>query len=180
MRVVIEPMQADDISAVLSITTDAARRSAPSSHARTETREHDAKLTDAKLHEELARAWARIWVARAEVGGSMHVVGFLLAWHVADELHILDVVAHAEMRRRGIGRALMDRAISYAKDARCAHLLLEVRRSNPAIHLYRACGFSAMGLRPRYYADNEDAVEMVLIFDPATGDIVTRKDEVSV
>ena len=46
------------------------------------------------------------------------------------------------------------------------HVLLEVRRSNaPAIALYRALGFFAMGVRARYYPDDEDAVEMVLAFD---------------
>lgn len=169
MRVVVDPMQAADIPDVLAITQAAARRG-----------ENDAKLTDAKLKEELARKWAHLWVARAEVGGTSRVVGFLLAWHVADELHVLDVGTHVEMRRRGVGRALMDSAIGFARDARCAHILLEVRRSNPAIRLYRACGFSAMGVRPRYYPDDEDAVEMVLVFDPTTREVLSRKDEVAI
>ena len=50
------------------------------------------------------------------------------------------------------------------------HVLLEVRRSNaPAIALYRALGFFAMGVRARYYPDDEDAVEMVLALDLETG-----------
>ena len=35
-----------------------------------------------------------------------------------------------------------------------------------------------MGLRARYYPDNEDAVEMVLLLDPATGAVVPHADEV--
>ena len=47
------------------------------------------------------------------------------------------------------------------------HVLLEVRRSNAAaIALYRALGFFAMGVRARYYPDDEDAVEMVLALRP--------------
>jgi ribosomal protein S18 acetylase RimI-like enzyme len=62
---------------------------------------------------------------------------------------------------------------------RARHLLLEVRRSNgPAIALYRALGFFAMGVRARYYPDDEDAVEMVLAFDAVTGEVVPRSDEV--
>jgi len=74
----------------------------------------------------------------------------------------------------------MDVAIAYAQDHQCKHILLEVRRSNtPAIRLYRACGFFAMGLRPRYYPDDEDAIEMVVLFDVETRLIVQRKDEVA-
>jgi len=59
------------------------------------------------------------------------------------------------------------------------HVLLEVRRSNvAAIALYRAFGFFAMGVRARYYPDDEDAVEMVLLLDPATGATVAHEDEV--
>ena len=60
-------------------------------------------------------------------------------------------------------------------------MLLEVRRSNtPAIKLYRACGFFAMGLRPRYYPDQEDAVEMALLLDPASGEVERKSDEVRI
>ena len=41
-----------------------------------------------------------------------------------------------------------------------------------------ALGFFAMGVRARYYPDDEDAVEMVLMLDPDTGDIVAHDDEV--
>jgi ribosomal-protein-alanine N-acetyltransferase len=45
---------------------------------------------------------------------------------------------------------------------------LEVRRSNaPAIALYRSLGYLPVGVRPRYYAEeNEDAIVMTLEFDP--------------
>ena len=33
----------------------------------------------------------------------------VVAWHVADELHVLNVATRDDRRRRGIGRALMDR-----------------------------------------------------------------------
>ncbi len=48
----------------------------------------------------------------------------------------------------------------------------------PAIALYRALGFFAIGVRTRYYPDDEDAIEMVLAFDSATGEIVPHADEV--
>jgi ribosomal-protein-alanine N-acetyltransferase len=134
------------------------------------------RVDETQLRDELARTWSREWVAREDEEG---VVGFLLAWHVADELHVLNVITRVDRRRRGIGRALMETALSYARHHRVKHVVLEARRSNEAaVALYRALGFFVTGLRPRYYPDDEDAVEMMLVFDPKTGAVVLRKDEV--
>ncbi len=133
-------------------------------------------MDEGHLREELARPWARLWVARDEDGVP---VAFLIAWHVADELHVLNVATRADQRRRGIARALLDRAVAYSRARAVKHVLLEVRRSNrAAIALYRAVGFFAMGVRARYYPDDEDAVEMVLMLDPETGSVVPHPDEV--
>jgi ribosomal-protein-alanine N-acetyltransferase len=145
------------------------------------TIEGPTRMDEAQVRAELERPWARIWVAReTEPGsGARRIAGYLVAWHVADELHVMNVATRADRRRRGIGRALVDAAVGYARARRVRHALLEVRRSNrPAISLYRAVGFFAMGVRTRYYADDEDAVEMVLLFDPTTGDIVAHADEI--
>jgi ribosomal-protein-alanine N-acetyltransferase len=133
---------------------------------------------DTHLRDEFARPWSRLWVAREE--GSDEVVAFLVSWHVADELHVLNVTTRTDRRRRGIGRALIERAVAYGCEKRVKHILLEVRRSNHgAIALYRAVGFFATGVRPRYYSDDEDAVEMALVFDPESGKAVVRGDVVS-
>jgi ribosomal-protein-alanine N-acetyltransferase len=128
---------------------------------------------------ELERPWAHMWVARAGNDAS-EPRAFLLAWVVADELHILSVATMPNFRRRGMARALIQYAIEFARRRKIRTILLEVRRSNrTAIRLYRAFGFSAMGIRPRYYADNfEDAIEMALLLDPITGKIVPGHDEV--
>ncbi len=134
------------------------------------------QMAAAQVRDELQRPWSRLWVAREEDGA---VVAYLVAWHVADELHVLNVAAREDRRRRGLGRALMDEVVRYARDRRVVHVLLEVRRTNrPAIGLYRRVGFFAIGVRARYYPDDEDAVEMVLALDPDTGAIVARHDEV--
>ena len=144
--------------------------------------EPPSRMTIAQLREELERPWARLRVARvARENGDerREVVGFLVSWHVADELHVLNVATHAAHRRRGIGRALMRESIDFAKDKRLRHVLLEVKRSNAAaIALYRSVGFFAMGIRSDYYPDGEDAVEMVLLLDPATGEVQVHADEV--
>jgi ribosomal-protein-alanine N-acetyltransferase len=133
------------------------------------------RMNEEHLRTELARAWARTWVAREQDD----VVGYILTWHVADELHVMNVATRADRRRRGVGSALMREAIAYARSKQVKHILLEVRRSNAAaIALYRAFGFFAMGVRARYYPDDEDAVEMVLLFDQSTGKVVKHEDEV--
>jgi ribosomal-protein-alanine N-acetyltransferase len=133
-------------------------------------------IDEAHLRDELARPWSRIWVAREE---DDTVVAFVVSWHVVDELHVLNVKTREDRRRRGIARALMGAVVAYARDERMRHVLLEVRRSNrAAIALYRSAGFFAMGVRARYYPDDEDAVEMVLMLDPETGQIVVHGDEI--
>ncbi|HLK39245.1 MAG TPA: GNAT family N-acetyltransferase, partial [Polyangiaceae bacterium] len=88
-----------------------------------------AETTHEELAGELQRPWSKRWVARDDDGD---VVAFVLAWHVADELHVLNVATRADRRRRGIGRALMDALLSYSRAHRIRRLLLEVRRSNDA------------------------------------------------
>jgi ribosomal-protein-alanine N-acetyltransferase len=130
---------------------------------------------------EIERPWSRIWVAREE-SEKAEPGAFLLAWLVVDELHILSVATLPAFRRRGMARALLERAIQFSREREVRTILLEVRRSNAAaIQLYRSFGFSAVSLRPRYYADNfEDAVEMSLVLDPSTGAILPTKDEVTI
>lgn len=130
---------------------------------------------------ELERPWARIWIARTR-GDDALPDAFLIAWHVADELHILNVATTPAMRRQGLGTALMTTALEYASASRVRLILLEVRRSNrDARRLYRKLGFTAMGVRPGYYADNgEDAIEMVLEIDPETGRVVPGRDEIRI
>lgn len=128
------------------------------------------------MHEEVARPWTRLWVLRAEAG---RPASFLIGWHVADELHILNVATAPDARRRGFARALLVRALEYAAVHHLRIMLLEVRRSNaPAIALYKAMGFWISGVRRAYYADNdEDAIEMILSLDPVTGQVLPGRDE---
>jgi ribosomal-protein-alanine N-acetyltransferase len=161
MPIRIDTMNEDDIAAVTAI-------------------DGPTQVTEGQLRAEFERNWSRLWVAREGSAGKEGVAAFLVAWHVADELHVLNVATREDLRRRGIARALMEHVIAHARSARVKHVLLEVRRSNtPAIALYRQLGFFATGVRARYYQDDEDAVEMMLAFDVETGEIVPRDDEVN-
>src|SRR5256885_1896908 len=123
--------------------------------------------------EELGRPWARVWLARL-TEGDHEARAFLLAWLVADELHVLSVATLPAARHRGLATALLEHAVGFARERRIGLVLLEVRRSNAeAVRLYRRLGFSAVGLRERYYVDNqEDAVGMRFVLDPSTRAVV--------
>jgi ribosomal-protein-alanine N-acetyltransferase len=118
--------------------------------------------------DELARAWARLDVAREPDGaGGQQVVGFSNYWLVHDEVHLLAIAVRADRRRRGHARCLLERVIGFARDRECQVVVLEVRRSNlAAIELYRGFGFAAVGVRAGYYPEGgEDALVMTLALD---------------
>lgn len=96
----------------------------------------------------------------AEIDGE--VCGFLMAWRVVDQLHVLNLATAPARRRCGVGTALLLAAARAAQADGLREITLEVRASNvSALAFYRRHGFAAAGLRPRYYADDgEDAVIM--------------------
>jgi ribosomal-protein-alanine N-acetyltransferase len=112
--------------------------------------------------EELARDFAHVDLVRDQETGE--VVAFANYWLVADELHILNVSTHPRARRAGHATRLLAHMIDFARREICRCLTLEVRRSNTAAQrLYRRFAFRAIGVRPRYYAeDQEDAIVMLL------------------
>lgn len=119
---------------------------------------------------ELMLPFSRIVVAiqmqevQAETRGLL--AGFLCRWLVADECHILNVAVHPEVRRGGIGMALMTEAIDEAKAKTIRLMTLEVRRSNVAARsLYRRLNFEERRLRTNYYGPGEDAIVMELHLD---------------
>lgn len=113
----------------------------------------------AELEEEHARPWAIVRGARQR--GAL--VGLVVAWHVADELHVLDVAVAPDRQRSGVARRLLVSVLDEARGLGVARCLLEVRRSNaPALALYASLGFSAFNERRAYYPDGEDAIELEL------------------
>lgn len=138
----IAPMTENDIGAVLAI---------------------DPEAREQNLREELVRAWGRVRVLRDLAGPNPdRVLGYVLFWHVTDEIHLLNVAVAPSERRRGYGRQLVEEVIGYARTHEAARVLLEVRVSNAAaVALYQRLGFEQFNLRPRYYDDGEDAIEMM-------------------
>lgn len=77
--------------------------------------------------------------------------GFVLTRHVLDEEELLLIAVTPDARGRGVGTALMEQFFSAARNRGTARVFLEMRRGNPAIHLYRKFGFEPIGERRNYY-----------------------------
>lgn len=91
-----------------------------------------------------------------------YVVGLVGLWFVMDEAHVVIIGNRPSDRRKGIGELLLVAAVEAATAQGSRVLTLEVRASNEiARALYKKYGFREVGVRKRYYADNnEDAVIM--------------------
>ena len=104
-------------------------------------------------------------VSRAFVALSTdRVVGYMIAWFINEEIHLINIAVAASKRRMGIGSLLMLYLIDCAFEEERKLITLEVRASNiTAVSLYRSLNFEYLGIRERYYSDNkEDAILMVL------------------
>lgn len=134
----------------------------------------DRHLTDVlRIERELFRApWSRTmfeqeveekWLSRsfvAVVEGS--VVGYVIAWFLRGEVHVLNLAVAPSHQRRGIARRLLRHVLDFAEETKSHMITLEVRVSNEAAkQLYASMGFASIGIRRRYYRDNdEDALVM--------------------
>jgi ribosomal-protein-alanine N-acetyltransferase len=85
------------------------------------------------------------------------IVGFIGVWMLPDEAHIVTVAVRESHRRQGIGELLVISAIEMAQRQEQSIVTLECRVTNePALALYEKYGFQQVGLRPRYYSDNQE------------------------
>lgn len=89
--------------------------------------------------------------AALEEGSAGVPAGFVLTRHVLDEEELLLIAVTPEARRRGVGTALIERLFDAARTRDVSRIFLEMRRGNPAIHLYRKFGFEPIGERRNYY-----------------------------
>jgi len=143
LKVVIEPMAVDYLAEVQAI--EKASFSSPwPPHA------YRSELESNRL--------AQYLVARV----ADEVAGYGGMWLMVDEAHITTFAVHPSWRRQRIGERLLLAFLDLAVDRRAREATLEVRLSNLAARrLYEKYGFRPVGLRPRYYSDdNEDALIM--------------------
>ena len=143
VRVVIGPMRLEDLPAIHAIE-QASFISPWPPHA------YQSELESNRL--------AHYLVAR--VGDTVTAYGGM--WLMVDEAHITTFAVHPAWRRQRIGERLLVAFLDIAIDRGAHEATLEVRLSNLAARkLYEKYGFRPVGLRPRYYSDdNEDALIM--------------------
>ena len=116
------------------------------------------------LAEELDNACAAFLVA--EDADSGKVLGYAGVLVMADEGYITNVAVFPKYRRHGIGAAIIEVFMNFARGNDLAFLTLEVRPSNTAaIALYEGFGFEEVGRRKNYYdLPKEDALILTRYF----------------
>jgi len=105
-----------------------------------------------------------------------NVVGYLVFWSVADEMHILNLAIIPDKRQLGIAKRLVLAGIRQAYQKGAKRAFLEVRASNNAAQkLYASLGFTGTSVRREYYdAPIEDAVVMTL--EQGALQVLTKND----
>ncbi len=90
------------------------------------------------------------------------LAGFSCLMSFGDEGEILNIAVKLSARKCGIGQMLMDAMLNEGTQNGVHDFYLEVRESNTAArHLYDKNGFTALGVRRRYYTRPvEDAIVM--------------------
>ena len=88
----------------------------------------------------------------ADQGNSpLHAAGFALTRAAPGEEELLLIGVLPEFRRRGLGEKLIEQLLIASRSRGAERLFLEMRRGNPAIHLYEKMGFEPIGERRNYY-----------------------------
>lgn len=90
------------------------------------------------------------------------VAGYGGMWIIMDEAHVTNIAIKSKYRGRKWGERLLIELQNSAAFLGAVRMTLEVRKSNQiAQRLYEKHGFRSVGIRPKYYTDNnEDALIM--------------------
>jgi ribosomal-protein-alanine N-acetyltransferase len=106
------------------------------------------------------------YIAEVLVDGP-ELLGYFVAMHAVDDLHLLNVTVAPDHQGRGHGQGLLQAVLAHAGGLALPRVLLEVRRSNTrAQALYTRLGFTEIGQRKGYYPaaqGREDAIVMAKV-----------------
>jgi [ribosomal protein S18]-alanine N-acetyltransferase len=143
VRLAIEPMAVTDLAVVHDIERRSFTTPWPPHAYRTELE------TNRLAHYRVVRADGR-------------VIAYAGVWLMVDEAHVTTFAVEPAWRRRRVGETLLLALLDLAIEQGAREATLEVRLSNLAARrLYEKYGFRPVGIRPRYYSDdNEDALIM--------------------
>lgn len=113
------------------------------------------------LKQELENGKSKYFVAKQE----NEIVGFSGILLIIDQVNIMNIVVKKDKRNFGIGSSLLEEIIRYSKIHNATSITLEVNEKNiPAIKLYKKYGFKQVGLRRKYYNNEDNAILMDLVF----------------
>jgi GNAT superfamily N-acetyltransferase len=104
-------------------------------------------------------------VVVAELDGALVgvVAADLATWNRRVQIEHLYVAA--SVRGRGVGRALVDSVVAYARDVRSWCVWAETQNTNyPAVQFYRRCGFQLCGLDERLYDPETQSIDETALF----------------
>lgn len=186
MDFAIRPIQAEDVAQLAEIEKEAFPTSwpptpfrrelgnklarylvawSPSSKGIPPAEERVSREAEASLFQRVAESVRQLFgVApeKVEEASQDFIAGYVGLWFVVDEAHIVSIAVRESLRRLGLGELLMMAAVELSMARRAQQVTLEARVSNyPAHALYEKYGFEKVGVRKRYYSDNnEDAFIM--------------------
>lgn len=85
-------------------------------------------------------------------GVQKRVMGYIIFWHIHDDVQINNIAVHPDFRRMGIGEAVVNMVLSKVRMEGARFVTLEVRPSNFAARaLYNKLGFEVLGIKENYY-----------------------------
>ena len=92
------------------------------------------------------------------------VIGFAGIIVTPIDVEITNIVTKKSKRKKGIGKALLEKIIEIAKQTEMEKISLEVNEENKvAIHLYENSGFEKIGIRKKYYNGKNNAIIMTKV-----------------
>jgi [ribosomal protein S18]-alanine N-acetyltransferase len=144
----IEPMQPDDIPAVVAVEQASYSMTWP-------PKAYDYELKQNKLaHYFVLRVSPSRSTAAEQESSVIGLGGF---WLLSDEVHINTIAVHPTWRDLGLGEWLLITLLEEGQALSAEVATLEVRPSNhTARRLYQKYGFEQVGQRPHYYSDNDE------------------------
>lgn len=100
------------------------------------------EIRDAKINN------SRFWLIKS----SDTPLGYIVFRLILDELYILKITVHPAMRRKGLGKRLIEQTLAFARRKRLRQITLDVRYDNPnAIAFYKSIGFLSTDFAAKKY-----------------------------
>ncbi|WP_282021630.1 GNAT family N-acetyltransferase [Ruegeria faecimaris] len=116
-----------------------------------------------------SRPWTATEFAELLQNRFTHIVGdaqsFALFQVIADEAELLTIATHPTVQRQGLARKRMVEWHAAAKKLGAIRAILDVSIANqPAITLYKHCGYRVCGTRKNYYTvENNQKIDAIVM-----------------